>query len=798
MTPDPACEGLDPAVDHGPSPRDRLPRRGELLALALSAIAFSLVLHWPVLLGRIPFPADAVLSFPPWESIRVPEDLATKHGEMSDVAFQVWPFRVLLVRAIREGSLPAWNPSFLMGAPLAANAQTAAFYPATLAYLLLPMPVAWAVVALFRTAAAWWLTAVLARALGSSRAGAAVAASAYATCGFLTAWEGWTNSDAAVWLPAVLLGSEMIARGGGRRWLAATTLAYALSVLAGHPEVAFYVAGAGAAFFARRVAGRRDRPAAGPVLVFLAACVLAIGLASVQIAPTLEWLSLTAREPNAGRYFPPAPLSAAVSFFSRDLSGNPTAAGSWVPEGAAYAGLATLFLCPFAFVGTRRNLALHFVLVLAASIAAIFGVPPVRQLLERLPVVGHFPNNRLILLADFSLAMLAGLGLTTLADPPVQEEVPRRRRALFVAALLVPTAGVAWSVVRTLSNRENGSREGDGALIEAFVILAALWAIAVFRGVRRLPPRFVAAALAVLSVVDGMTFASRHVPYVKPSRVWPEPSFVRFLRTGGPEPYRVVSVDGSVPINAEAVFGLESPAGYDFVLARVREFLLPLTRSVDPSLLAAFDAEAVVSLEDRRFDMANVRYVVATTWNRSAEILSARGDRFREVHRDGRLVVFENLRCLPRAMLIPAGNVRAVGGRAEALAAVSSIDFDPKSEAVVEGEVPSAMPRGAATSSSGSVRFLAKESDEALLEVDAPAPSLLVVAETVYPGWKATVDGVETPVITANHVFRGVWVEAGRHRVHLRFRPTSVAAGGAVSVVCLAVALALLLVPRRV
>jgi len=41
------------------------------------------------------------------------------------------------------------------------------------------------------------------------------------------------------------------------------------------------------------------------------------------------------------------------------------------------------------------------------------------------------------------------------------------------------------------------------------------------------------------------------------------------------------------------------------------------------------------------------------------------------------------------------------------------------------------------------------------------------VADNWYPAWRASVDGVETPVLRANHTLRAVPVGPGRHRVEM-------------------------------
>ena len=50
---------------------------------------------------------------------------------------------------------------------------------------------------------------------------------------------------------------------------------------------------------------------------------------------------------------------------------------------------------------------------------------------------------------------------------------------------------------------------------------------------------------------------------------------------------------------------------------------------------------------------------------------------------------------------------------------------------------------------------------------------MLFLADLAYPGWKAYVDGQETPIYRANYLFRSVFVPAGRHTVEFAYRPRS-------------------------
>ena len=53
---------------------------------------------------------------------------------------------------------------------------------------------------------------------------------------------------------------------------------------------------------------------------------------------------------------------------------------------------------------------------------------------------------------------------------------------------------------------------------------------------------------------------------------------------------------------------------------------------------------------------------------------------------------------------------------------------------------------------------------------DSGQPSLMVVAETYFPGWKATIDGKDVPVFEADGAFVGIALPAGHHVVSLAYR----------------------------
>lgn len=59
-------------------------------------------------------------------------------------------------------------------------------------------------------------------------------------------------------------------------------------------------------------------------------------------------------------------------------------------------------------------------------------------------------------------------------------------------------------------------------------------------------------------------------------------------------------------------------------------------------------------------------------------------------------------------------------------------------------------------------------------DVNSGKGGVLVFSEIYYPGWKATVDGKETPVGRVDYVLRAIQIEPGNHEVILTFKPQSI------------------------
>jgi hypothetical protein len=746
--------------------------------------------YLPVFSGKVPFPRSLVLRHAAWNGL--PVQSSEPAPEIGDLITSFYPFHALASLTVPESAIPLWNPYILGGAPFEANSQSALFYPFNCLYYILPLESAWSVCLLLRMFLAATFMALFMRRVGASQGGAIFAGVTFASCGFITAWQGQAMGDAAIWLPLICYSVHRLHEDWSYKSIALGGLAFAMPVLAGHPETALHVTVTGSALalclwiwphsLNRRAFSWRF------ITVFAAAGLLALGIASIQLLPSLEWITQMGTPFDAP--WPALSRHDGQGFFSRDLASSPNSAGLPIPEAAAYIGMFSLIVAPFALFHKSRPYVFFFIGTAVVAAAIAYGIEPLRWIITHTPKIKALKNGRLVLVVSFAIAAMAGLGISVLEDPIAF--LQRRRRAMAFALFFVAAVAGGFSIyeLHLATLRPVALTRGPlGSLIFlALGVLAITWRLSGYSNRRAF-----SIAACTLVGIELVSCTYGYTGFARPEEIFPAAPVFDFLQSQGHHgTFRVAKAGYPIPANSGIVYGLEMADGYEVCTAATKAFTADLTENRDDAVF--FLADKVVQAQDRRVDMLNVRHFVVIKPGPEFDNFAQHPERFVEVFSEGSISVFENSSVLPRLIAVPQTGIRIIRDPAQQLEMVKDATFDPENMVLI-GERPkdlasSDLFRG---SSSSEIVFVSSSNNEFRFKARTSEPSVLVLSQMYYPGWKATVDGNPAPVYRVNYALSGILAPQGNHEIRFFFAPASFQIGAVVSAVSVLLVIGLLI-----
>jgi len=741
-----------------------------------------LITYFPVFQGQAPLPGMLVTQFPAWREFQ-PGQPRTPVADIGDLIDYFYPVNAFSARQIRSGTFPLWNPYIMSGNPFQAEPQSALFYPFHALYYVFSTPTAWSISLIIRMWLAAMFMTLLVRTLGASKLGSIIAGLAFAFGGFQVAWQGAVMGDAVIWLPLICYSVIRLHRDKSPLSLALAAVAFAMSVLAGHPETAIHLVITACALALLLWACPEDSTRRFDLrflLMFSLAGMLAIGLTSVQLLPTLEWVRESGRDIHIN--WPPFEWRQALGFFSRDILRGPNSAGIFVPNAVGYVGMLTLLLAAVGLLYPARQYVVGLVALAAFGVSAAFGVEPVRWILTHIPIIETLKNERLILLVDFAFAVLAGLGTSILQ----QEQAALGKAKLRMAWILLALAFAAsfygvYELRRITEVRVETMRRPSFSrtlLLAGFVIVA--WKL-----MRKERAKWFSAVAPAVLAFDLLTFGYGFNGFTRVEDIFPPAPVFDFLRRQGrPETFRIAASGGDVySSNSGMSYGLQSLSGYEVsVFSRLRSFVKDFDQGMMPYV--ALVGDKLVASNDRRIDMLNVRYVVAFTGSAEYPAFKGSSERFVEVFKRGEVAVFENKTVLPRAFVVPESGIRVVGNPEEQLTILKDPSFDARRTVILDalpGHWEDSAPRSDGGEFTGDVKIVDADVNGYRFHVEASTPAVLVVSQTFFPGWKAQANDVSLPIFPADLALTGIAVPAGNYNVQFVFDPLSFRLGAWIS-----------------
>jgi hypothetical protein len=697
--------------------------------------------------GEVPLSTSTVFAFPPWEAARPEGDLPAAQPESNLMAQRYYPWYVFLSEAGSPWEA-LWNPYENTGMPFFAMWQTRCLSPFSLPfYLGAPgNALTWSVYLKLIVAGLCAFYAALR--LGFHRPVALFVGIASQLCPGLILWWGYPMSDVLPWLPLFILFCERIVLGHYRMWLSGVVVV-GLMLLGGDPQTVLVFLAIAVLFLLTRSRfdQRGVKRAFVPLLILFSSTTAGALLSAVQLLPFLEFvreardLGLSSGGAALGIWdlslvaFPH--LQGAYSHMLRE------GGGSLQTAGLLHVGIAQTILLPvwFAmrpFANVKQRIRIESLLVpslLMTILALLWG--PVLQLI---PCVRLIEPQHYLAANAFILALSAAATSEEWIHLNAEDCQDTLKRLLIAGPVFL--LGLAGCVTLGALHPEAQDDMATLAIIPASLAAAVL----VIFGVSLVKPSasLIGYGLSVIAGINALATFGVSIPFNPPDKLYPDTPFIELLRKSG---NRASGTDALErwPLQANLVPQVFASSGValkrqaDF-RARIDEDPLLMRRMGSPMLL--------LTREDIQGKFAPIRPIL----------------RVEHVFPAGAVLFFDS-ESRSRARMVYNGR------------AIESYDPDlvgPGLPPAMEGVIP---PNGGDGEAGTAELHVVNSNTQVRVDVASNKKGVLVIADSWYPGWTATVDSRPADVFPVDLMFRGVEIPEGADQVDLRYEPLSVRYG---------------------
>ncbi len=728
-----------------------------------------------------------------------------------DLGPMFYPMRFSLAESFKAGELPLWDRHMGMGFPLLANFQSGVFYPPNLIYLILPFFTAVRSLFLLHYLIAATGCYLLIRQWKYPPYLAILGSLLFTLGGTVVSLSNLLNHfQTAVWLPWVIYMGERAIRTASWKSFVGLTVALLVQFLAGSPELYAMSMGLLLVDGLTIKAVEGNLPHQKTLLILVAANVLTVGLAMVQILPTVELFqesrgsvsvpysiaSLWSLRPMSlfNIFFPygevdPSLVSGTRLFFSSDI---PFLVSHYMGAISLFGLYLSFYYC------SVKEKSLLFGILGLSIILALGDHTPVYPFLYRLVPffsVFRYPE-KFFFLTHAVLVFVTLRGLNGL----LREDHPPPRGSMFVTCslfLLLPLLYLFINLETSFFTRlivsatqsslafPAGGKSASGFLfylerqmflVMGILLLLVLWKKGKLRSVLFQP-------LIVALVFLDLSSANRSYRYLL------DPSFVfhgeKTISSRDPEPHRIFFYPGTSSLHPSEYVTYEGQSFAELNFLSYKK-LVPYTdifhgfdymQVLDP--LRTWPYVVFLYVADqlppaalfRLLGTLNVKYVIGPNSLPPGNISLVR-----HIPEFPAWLYRINDE-VPRAYVVTKATAET--DAVTVLKRLSSPDFEPLREVILERSflIPT---HGDSRSQPEIVHY---SNQSVTLKASLNGAGFLVLANFFYPGWRVYVDGMEKEVLRANLFFRAVSLPTGEHLVEFRYQPLSFTIGLAISLI---------------
>lgn len=694
-------------------------------------------------------------------------------GESDIWMFNI-PLRYELSQSLKENSLPLWNNDIGNGFPIFAETQIAALSPVNIVlFKFFPFSLAFNLVYPLTYIFCGIGTYLFGKKIGFTNAISLYIAIIFSFSGFFVAHNTHTNLvQTAAFLPWFFWCTYNLVYNHRAQDLIAFVFILCASILSGFAQITFISLLGSCLFFVFCLYDFRKSKRLKKIkhsvtkttILFMLAIMLGFLAASIQIVPTVEFLSLSERASgfsleNANYFsFPPIHF---LGFIDPFTFGNPRMGtyktftdfdGSIFWENSGYLGIVPLLLglSSLFFIKKNRPIVFFWILLSISAFLMLGKHTPVKYI-HTLPIFNlfHVPSRFLLL---FVWAFVILSGYTLLAG----DKLLRKKMSAFVSTIFV-------FLITLLS----------------FINIFFVW-----QNYHALVP-----ADKILKMPETANIISQTPTHARVMSIGEEiPWNEHFLSHGWEDITPFLYLRNSLRQNSNLLYGIPQYfvyAGSGIQQARQLQYVATagINRASDGTLIVSSQSARLLSL-------SGLSHLITTTQLTSQHFALQK------------TVSPPNTNTLPNFYIyqqIPLASAFVVRKKIVTSSPEQTMldsKFDPTTSVVLQKDDKKMLAENDSSQANVSITKRSHTTTSITITKNE-SPGYLVMSDTYYPGWNVYVDGKQMELLVANIAQRAVYIPAGNHIVTINYQPLSFLIGSILSGITLLCLLVGLQISRR-
>ena len=439
--------------------------------------------------------------------------------------------------------------------------------------------------------------------------------------------------------------------------------------------------------------------------------------------------------------------------------------------------------------------------------------------IDYIPMYSKFRTvSSILVVAEFTVPLLAMLGLKRFVELSMEKETrPKMMRALFISSIITVVICAAFALghntilgecISSSDRRSIDEYVGmgyfdqatgqriltsmaamRGAMLSAdawrsgfIILLGSFFLFRIGRGKRStlFIPNYVwiiAICLVDMWMVNKRYLNDKMFETPRPAEAMQKTDLDNYIlsKSGDKRNYRVLNFAVSTFNDNTTSFFYSSVGGYH--AAKLRRYQEMVEEHISQEMPKVWDVIQGAPLDSSALD-GGVGYPVYDLSQSTANVdsllpvINMMNTRWfiLKGQNDVRIPI-ENNTAFGNAWFVD--EMQTVNNANEEISALHKVN--PRQTAVVDKQFADIVKAPAApTDSTCTITQTRLTCDEVEYEVDSKNGGLVVFSEIYYPGWTATIDGKEAPIGRADYILRCMNVPAGKHAIHMEFRPQTV------------------------